>query len=469
VAASTTVSFSQVTSAQRRTLIAAALGWGLDGFDVMLYSNIAVYVMKDLGVTSKALTGLPNTFMLLASGIGGILFGFIADRLGRKTALMLSILTYSVCSLGSGLSTSILVLLFFRFVLGLGMGGEWNTGATLVAETWPTHLRAKAIAIVQSSWAWGLAAAALVAGVVLNWSHNNWRAVFLVGILPALVTLWIRSSVPESEMWEKQSGQSTAHRDLRHSALSTQLAQIGSSGHRVIGSAENLRNPISEQSAHGTPGSSTLSTQQQPGYSPFSRIFAPELRRNAIFLFLMNLFGLFAWWGLFSWMPTYLVLPLEKGGRGLGMMSTTRLLVILNLVGMFPGYLCYGWIADRLGRKRSLMLFTLCAALLIPLYAAARAPVVILIFGALVAFFGTGFFSGSGLIGSEIFPTSVRARALGFTYNGARTLSCIAPYTIGWVGDHKGLSWAFWLCAASFLLTALMATQLPETKGKELE
>src|SRR5689334_3919967 len=175
VATSTTTSFSQVTSAQRRTLAAAALGWGLDGFDVMLYSNIAVYVMKDLGVTSKALTGLPNTFMLLASGIGGILFGFIADRVGRKKALMLSILTYSVCSLGSGLSTSIIALVFFRFVLGLGMGGEWNTGATLVAETWPTHLRAKAIAIVQSSWAWGLAAAAFVAGVVLNWSQNNWR------------------------------------------------------------------------------------------------------------------------------------------------------------------------------------------------------------------------------------------------------------------------------------------------------
>lgn len=409
----TTSTPTEITSTQKRTLLAAALGWGLDGFDVMLYSNIAVRVMADLGITSKSLTGLPNTFMLLASGIGGILFGFIADRIGRKKALMLSILTYSVCSFGSGLSTSLVALVIFRFVLGLGMGGEWNTGATLVAETWPTHLRAKAIAVVQSTWAWGLATAAVVAGIVLSWTRNNWRVVFFVGILPAIVTLWIGSGVPESEMWKER--------------------------------------------------------QAATGSASFSAIFAPALRRNTIILLLLNLFGLFAWWGLFSWMPFYLTAPVDNGGRGFGLMNTTWLLVTLNLAGMFPGYLCYGWIADRLGRKRSLILFTLCAALLIPIYSAARSQWTIMVMGILVAFFGTGFFSGSGLIGSEIFPTQVRALGLGFTYNGARTLSCVAPYTIGWVGDHKGLSWAFWLCAAAFVLTALMTTQLPETKGKELD
>jgi MFS family permease len=411
--ASSGIQFSEVTSAQKRTLIAAAMGWGLDGFDVLLYSNVQVYVMAALGIHSKAIAGLPNAFMLLASGFGGVLFGFIADRVGRTKALMLSILTYSVCSLGSGLSTSLIVLICFRFVLGLGMGGEWNTGATLVAETWPTHLRARAIAIVQSTWAWGLAAAALVAWIVLDLLHQNWRMVFFAGLLPALVTIWIRKNVPESEMWKQQKKTETT--------------------------------------------------------APFSQIFSPGLRRHTIFLLLLNVFGLFAWWGLFSWMPPYLTLPVDKGGRGFGMMNTTTLLVTLNLVGMFPGYLCFGWIADQLGRRRSLVLFTLCAALLIPLYAAARAPWLILILGALVGFFGTGFFSGSGLIGSEIFPTAVRARALGFTYNGARALSCVAPYTIGRVGDAKGLSWAFSICAVAFLLASLMATQLPETKGKELE
>src|SRR5690349_7021874 len=413
MATTTAFRLSEVTTAQKRTLIAAALGWALDAFDVMLYSLVIAHVMQAFQI-GKPTAGWLGTFTLFASGIGGVLFGFVADRIGRTKALMLSILTYSLCSLGSGLSTSIVVLIAFRFALGLGMGGEWNTGATLVAETWPTHLRARAIAIVQSAWAWGLAAAAVVAWVVLDKLHQNWRFVFFVGVLPALVTLWIRRSVPESEMWQQHKDQATAK-------------------------------------------------------APFSEVFSPALRKNTIFLLLLNIFGLFAWWGLFSWMPPYLTLPVEKGGRGLSMMNTTTLLVTLNLVGMFPGYLCYGWVADKLGRKRSLIVYTLCAAGLIPFYAAARTPWIILVLGAFVGFFGTGFFAGSGIIGSELFPTRVRARALGFTYNGARALSCVAPYTIGWVGDKKGLSAAFLLCAIAFVLTAIMATQLPETKGKQLE
>src|SRR4029077_11082547 len=196
-----TATFSDTTVAQRRTLLAASLGWMLDAFDAMLYALVLTHIMRDLSM-SKATSGFLATLTLLASGIGGVFFGIIADRIGRKRALMLSILTYSLCSFASGLSTSILMLAIFRFILGLGMGGEWNTGATLVAETWPTELRAKAISVVQSSWAIGYALAALVAGIVLHYA--DWRMAFFVGILPALVTVWIRRDVPESEMWERR-------------------------------------------------------------------------------------------------------------------------------------------------------------------------------------------------------------------------------------------------------------------------
>src|SRR5690349_10960388 len=179
MATTTAFRLSEVTTAQKRTLIAAALGWALDAFDVMLYSLVIAHVMQAFQI-GKPTAGWLGTFTLFASGIGGVLFGFIADRIGRTKALMLSIATYSVCSFASGLATSVAMLAVFRFVLGLGMGGEWNTGATLVAETWPTHLRAKAVAIVQSSWALGYAAAALVAGLLLR--HTNWRIVFFVGI-----------------------------------------------------------------------------------------------------------------------------------------------------------------------------------------------------------------------------------------------------------------------------------------------
>ena len=406
-------SFSQITPAQRRTLIAAALGWMLDAFDVMLFALVISAIVADFGVT-KARAGQLATLTLLASGIGGLLFGWIADRVGRTRALMLSILTYSLCSFASGLATSIAMLAVFRFILGLGMGGEWNTGATLVAETWPTELRAKAISVVQSSWAIGYALAAVVAGVVLRF--YTWRAVFFVGILPAFVVLWIQHSVPESELW-KERRQST----------------------------------------------------QLKANAPLSEIFSRDYIKPTLALLCLNFFGMFAWWGLFTWVPSYLQLPLASGGRGFAPGLTTLMLVVLNLTGMLPGYASYGWVADALGRRKAFIIYTLVAALLVPLYAMARDPRMLLLLGTPVAFFGTGFFSGSGIAGSEIFPTRVRARALGFTYNGARTLSSIAPTVIGYVGQLHGLGSAFYLCAGSFFLATLAATQLPETKGKQLD
>src|SRR5205807_6713262 len=285
----TRLGFAQVTSAQRRTLLAAALGWMLDAFDAMLYALVLTYIMRDLGM-SKAVAGSLGSLTLLASGIGGVGFGFLADRIGRKRALMLSILTYSICSFASGLSTSILMLAVFRFILGLGMGGEWNTGATLVAETWPTHLRAKAISIVQSSWAIGYALAAVVAAAVMRF--YTWHAVFFVGILPAFVVLWIQHRVPESELWK--AGQTA----------------------NIIQKA------------------------------PLSEIFSHTYLKPTMALLCLNFFGMFAWWGLFTWVPSYLQLPIASGGRGFEPGLTTTMLVVLNLTGMFPGYASFGWVAD---------------------------------------------------------------------------------------------------------------------------
>src|SRR5271156_1497589 len=437
----------QATPGQRRTLLAAALGWALDAFDAMLFALVLALLMRDLGM-SKTTAGLLGTLTLLASGMGGVLFGFLADRVGRKRALMASILTYSVCSFASGLATSIAMLAAARFLLGLGMGGEWNTGATLVAETWPTELRAKAIAIVQSSWAFGFAAAALVAGPVAR--YFGWRAVFFVGILPALVTLWIRRGVPESVMWEanRSAGAEAPVANGSPIAAPKRCATLNHPGDRVP------ELPALAAEADGL---------------NFALIFRAPYVKHTFALLLFNFCGMFAWWGLFTWLPPYLSLPVSQGGRGFGVMGTTTLLVVLNLFGMFPGYASFGWVADHVGRRRAFLIYSLTAALLIPLYAAARSPIVLMVLGTVVAFFGTGLFSGSGIMGSEIFPTRVRARALGFTYNGARTLSSVAPLLIGRVGQMKGLGWAFYLCAAGYLLAALMTTQLPETKGKALE
>jgi MFS family permease len=283
---------------------------------------------------------------------------------------------------------------------------------------------------VQSSWAWGFAAAALVAGPVARFF--GWRAVFFVGILPALVTLWIQRQVPESEMWQERSA--------------------GQTERTVDEKSERPAKPAANE-AQGN----------------FLVLFQPQYLRYTIALLLFNFFCLFAWWGLFTWMPPYLSLPVEQGGRGFGVLGMTTLMVVLNLCGMFPGYVSFGWVADRIGRRNAFFAYSLIAALLIPLYAAARSEALLLVLGTIVAFFGTGIFSGSGIMGSEIFPTAVRASALGFTYNGARAMSSLAPLVIGSVGQAKGLGWAFYLCAAGYLLAALMTTQLPETRGKKLQ
>lgn len=398
------------TSAQRRTVLAASLGWMLDAFDVMLYSIVLATLMRAFGM-SKSTAGLLNTLTLIASAVGSFLFGLLADRAGRRRMLSFSILTYSVFTFLCGFSLTIPMLAVFRFLLGLGMGGEWNAGATLVAETWPGAWRGRAIGIVQSSWALGYALAAVVANLIL--ARASWRWVFFAGVLPALIVFWIQRGVPEPAVWQR--------------------------------------------------------TRQSPLTKPEIRNLWRAALPRLLVLLTMNTFGMFAWWGLFTWIPAYLALPLSRGGRDLGGLGFTAFLVILNLCGIFPGYLFFGVLADRIGRKRTLILYLALAALLVPPFAAARRPALILVTGCVAAFFGSGFFAGSGIVASELFPTPIRATALGVSYNVARGISSLAPFVIGWIGESRGLSSAFLACAVAFACAAVTALWVPETRGLEIE
>ncbi len=376
----------------------------LDAFDVMLYSIVLATLMREFGM-SKTTAGLLNSLTLAASAIGSFGFGLLADRFGRRRMLSFSILTYSLFTFACGFSTGVASLALFRFLLGFGMGGEWNSGATLVAETWPSAWRGRAIAIVQSSWAIGYALAAGVAGLML--AHTSWRSVFFVGVLPALFVFWIQHEVPEPELWQRQ----------RHSRTIVAWRPV------------------------------------------LPRLFA---------LLVTNTFGMFAWWGLFTWIPAYLALPAAQGGRNFNQLNFTAFLIILNLCGMFPGYLLFGVLADKFGRKRTFIAYLLLAAASVPAFALARSPVAILVTASITAFFGTGFFTGSGILGSELFPTTIRATALGISYNAARGLSAFAPIVIGAVGQRYGLSWGFGVCGVAFACAALSALYLPETQGSEL-
>jgi MFS family permease len=400
---------AHVTPAERKSLVAGGLGWMLDAMDVMLYSMVLAHLMRDLGM-DKATAGLLNSLTLFASAVGGLLFGFLADRVGRTRALMLSILVYSVASGACGLSQTIVQLAIFRFILGLGMGGEWTTGAALIAETWPAEHRGKALGLMQSTWAIGEMLAAGVVALVLP--TFGWRAVFFVGVLPALIVFWIRRDVPESEIW--------------------------------------------------------LRRRTEPAGGGLRVLWRKDLRRNALIATAMNACAMFGYWGLFTWIPAYLSLPVEEGGRGLDLMKTTTWLIAMG-VGKWLGYALFGFFADSVGRRRSYVTYLLVAAALVPLYGIARSPSALFALGPLVAFFGTGFFSGFSAIASELFPTEVRATAMGLTYNLGRGLSAAAPAVVGLLANQYGLGSAFFLQAAAFLAAALLALALPETRGRQLE
>src|SRR5882672_6103019 len=190
-----------VTSAEHKSLIAGGLGWMLDAMDVMLYSLVLTFLIREFSMDTRT-AGFLNSLTLIASAIGGFLFGWVADRVGRTRALMASIVLYSIASAACGFSRTIPQLATFRFLLGLGMGGEWTAAAALVAETWRAEHRGKALGLMQSAYAIGEAIAALI--VLIVFPRLGWRAVFFVGVLPALLVLWIRRGVPEPDIWKNR-------------------------------------------------------------------------------------------------------------------------------------------------------------------------------------------------------------------------------------------------------------------------
>ncbi len=389
----------------RRALWAAALGWMLDAFDVMLYALVLTALMQDLGLT-KATAGLLGSVTLVASAVGGVGFGLFADRYGRTRALMTSIIVYSVFTAACGLAQSALQLAIFRIALGLGMGGEWASGAALVAETWPAKHRGKAMGLMQSSWAIGFAMASIAYWLIAP--SFGWRAVFFVGILPAFLTLWVRRSVKEPEAWRQS---------------------------------------------------------QREAPVPLITIMRGPLRGITLALVLMNAFTLFAYWGFNTWVPSYLKAAGGEGGVGLSAGASTILLVAMQ-GGTWLGYVTFGFISDAVGRKQTYLCYLLMAAVLVFIYTSVREPLVLLALGPVTAFFATGHFSGFGAVSAELYPTAIRARAQGLTYNIGRIGSAAAPWIVGGLASRHGYGAALSIAAAAFLAAAVCWYWIPETNPR---
>jgi MFS family permease len=409
---------------ERRAMLAAYAGYGLDGFDFMAYTFIIPTLITLWGM-SKAEAGYIASAALVTSAIGGWGAGVLADRIGRVRVLQLTVLWFAAFTFLSGFTHSYGQLLFARAMQGFGFGGEWTVGSVLVAETIEARHRGKAAGVVQSSWSVGWAAAALAfwAANLLLAPDLSWRVILWAGILPALLIIYIRRNVSEPAVY----------REMR----SRQMLQTESA-------AANSANTASE-TAH------------------FLSIFRPPLLRNTLLATSLATGMLAAYYSVTTWLPTFL-----ETERHLSVTGRTGYLLML-IVGSLAGYLTSAWLADALGRRRNFMLFAACGAVLILIYTHMPVSGGMLLIGFPLGFFILGIFSGMGACFAELFPSPVRGSGQGFCYSMGRAIGAACPALIGAWSTHVSLGQSIGaITVGAYALVVVSAWALPETRGRAL-
>jgi len=403
----------QTSRTERRALLATYLGYGLDGFDFMVYSFIIPSLLTLWGM-SKAEAGYIASGALITSAIGGWAAGVLADRYGRARILQLTVLWFGVFTFLSGFTHDFAGLFFTRAMQGFGFGGEWSVGSVLVAEIIDARHRGKATGLVQSSWSvgWGAAALAFWAVSALAEPAIAWKIVFWLGILPGLLVLYIRRNVPEPPLFVQM-----------------------------------------RSAASGRAGRS----------SAFLDIFRPPLLRTTILATLLSTGMLGAYYSITTWLPTFLATE-----RHLSIAGTTGYLLMV-ITGSLAGYLVSAWLTDAIGRRRGFIVFAVGGALLILLYT--RLPVAggMFLIGFPLGFFMLGIFSGMGACLSELFPSAVRGSGQGFTYSFGRGIGGFCPSLIGLLSTRFALGDAIaGFTVAAYALVVVTALAIPETRGRVL-
>lgn len=409
--------YKVIDKTQRNALIGGFGSWSIDAMDMMLYIMALGAIMKEFAIDT-AVAGMLASATLFSSAVGGMIFGVIADYIGRKKTLVIAIVLYTLFTGLSGIATSVKELILYRALLGLGMGGAWATAALLVTETWPKEHRGKASSFMQGGFAVGYMIAAVLAGLILP--LYGWRILFFVGVIPSLIMLvFVIFCCQETPLWLEGK---------------TKEAKI---------------------------------CNKDKGFN-FIKIFQGDLLKytivSSLFVSLIQL----GYWGLFTWLPAFLSTPASQGGAGMNIVKTSGWVLAMQ-VGALIGYVLFGYLSDYAGRKKAFAMFLLIAAVVVPIYGNMRDETWLLIMGPLVGLFGTGFYGGFGAFLSELFPTSVRGTALGFVYNFGRGVSALAPAIIGTLAKTYGIGSSLLLTALFYALGVLAVIGLPETKGKSLK
>lgn len=386
-------------------------GWVFDFYDLVLFTFLISELQSSLNISAEMIS-LCLGVSLFATGLGGIIFGALGDRYGRKKVLQWTIIIYSIGTLLCAFSWSFYSLVLFRLITGLGVGGEWATGQTYINETFPDELRAKFGAFMQSGAPIGVILASIVGGLLTP--IIGWRATFLVSILPALTVVFIRRYLKESDVWIENKNEYT-NKSILHE---------------------------------------------------FKLLVSKEYRKIFLISLILCIFGMSAYWFTYSWLPTYLAKE-----RGLALIGTTFGIILIQC-GDFTGYTTFGFVAEKLGRRPAFTIYSFIMAIGIAMITLFwnqidKIPELIFVFMFLTGF-GTGYFGGFGALFSELFPTKIRNTAVGTVFNLARGAQFITPVIITIIATYFDLSYGIAIAAMFAFLVGIWIWVFPETKGTSI-
>ena len=405
-----------VTRKERwKIMWASIIGYAMDGLDVLILSFAMAAIVSEFGLTLGE-GGMIATYTLIGTVLGGYIFGIFADWWGRVHTFSLTIIIFSIFTGACAFADNAVHLDILRFLAGLGLGGEYGIGMTLVSETWPGAKRARATAGVAMGWQAGAVLAAILAAVVLP--DYGWRGLFLVGVLPALLAAWARHGIKEPPMWVKRKEMKKA------------LQARKDAGEKLTAEEEEQLTEAKK--------------------FPLAHLFADKKTTiTTIALTIMTSVQNFGYYGIMVWLPMIL---LKEHGLTTKSMSGW---MIVTVIGMIAGIFVFGWLFDRLGRKKPYLLFYVCAAAMVYIYVNLGTPIALLFGGAFLGFFCNGMMAGYGTLLSENYTTDARSTAQNFIFNTGRAVGGFAPVIIGTIAQTNGFNTAFVLLSAVYLAAAV--------------